>query len=76
MMMGANNPNMLKWNGMDSKTKQEYFVRLSTIYEKLNYPEELQVPLITNAYSIQFASKKKEKINRMDVEGIFPLEKI
>ena len=76
MPMGANTTGMIKWNGMSGPDKVKLFDRLAVIYEKLEYPEELQTPGITNAYSIQFASKRKEKINKMSIEGVFGLDKV
>ena len=42
----------------------------------LEYPPELQNPLMTNVYAMNFAKNERSQIKTMKIEGVFSLIKL
>ena len=57
---------------MNAEQKGNVFQNLRKNYEQLEYPEDLQDPQVTNAYIMHIGNKKRTKVSRLDVAGVFP----
>jgi len=61
-----------KWGNLNPEQKSKVFSSLKNAYDAMDYPEDLQHPMVTNAYVMQIGKGTRQKISQLDIEGIFP----
>ena len=61
------------WKDMSAQEKGQVFTNLAKVYQMVEYPEDLQNPIATNAYVMQLGNGQKRKVNKLDISGIFPM---
>ena len=65
-----------KWGDLNAENKSKIFNSLRNAYTALAHPEDLQSPMVTNAYTMNLANKKRQKISKLAITGVFPQKDI
>ena len=65
-----------QWHNMAPAERMQVFEKFAKVYHTHGYPEELLIPQMTNAYTMDFRTGNKDKNHRAEIAGFFTNKKI